>query len=81
MFTHLSSLKSYPSTDLIAFGAWPPIASNIFGFPIGSLGRTRGEVNKETESSSPILPRFFGNELPVDPRHFAEEDGNVAARR
>jgi hypothetical protein len=54
-------LKSYPSTDLIAFGAWPPIASNIFGFPIGNLGRTRGDVNKDAESS---CPRFFDTELP-----------------
>ena len=51
MLTHLSSLKSYPSTDLIAFGACPPIASKIFGFPIGNLGRTRGEVKRDAEDS------------------------------
>ena len=51
MFTHLSSLKSYPSTDRMAFGACPPIASKIFGFPIGNLGRTRGEVKRDTDDS------------------------------
>ena len=51
MFTHLSSLKSYPSTDLIAFGACPPIATKIFGFPTGNLGRTRGEVKSDAEGS------------------------------
>ena len=51
IFTHLSSLKSYPSTDRMAFGACPPIASKIFGFPIGNLGRTRGEVKRDTDDS------------------------------
>ena len=55
MLTHLSSLKSYPSTDLIAFGACPPIASKIFGFPIGNLGRTRGEVKRDAEDSEERL--------------------------
>ena len=44
-------MKSYPSTDRMAFGACPPIASKIFGFPIGNLGRTRGEVKRDTDDS------------------------------
>ena len=59
ILTHLSSLKSYPSTDLIAFGACPPIASKIFGFPIGNLGRTRGDVKRDAEDSLPRLLRLF----------------------
>ena len=35
----------------MAFGACPPIASKIFGFPIGNLGRTRGEVKRDTDDS------------------------------
>ena len=52
-------MKSYPSTDLIAFGACPPIASKIFGFPIGNLGRTRGDVKRDAEDSLPRLLRLF----------------------
>ena len=55
----MSSLKSYPSTDLIAFGACPPIASKIFGFPIGNLGRTRGDVKRDAEDSLPRLLRLL----------------------
>ena len=58
ILTHLSSLKSYPSTDLIAFGACPPIASKIFGLPIGSLGRVRGDVKSAADGACPRVPAY-----------------------
>ena len=51
-------MKSYPSTDLIAFGACPPIASRILGLPIGSLGRIRGEAKREADVSWLRLARL-----------------------